>query len=482
MKVRRQRPLVSNFAAGLIAVIIVGAVVYRVFGGSLPFTSSPFVLKAVFTTETELHVPSPVRIAGVDVGEVTSVQRLPGSPTASVVTMAINRNGLPIHGDATANILARLLLEGNFYVDLHPGSPSAPTLSSGGTLPAANTSGPVQFDRAISELDSAGRANLRALARGLGSALNGKPSAAQDASQDASVRGLTAAESLNSSLQYSADAFKDSAILDEALLGQQPHDLSNLVSGGERVFRALGSQQTRLPNLVATFDSVTTALASRQRDLSDTIGLLPSLLRSANGALGPLDASFAPARSFARDILPGVEQLDPTIGAGLPWLAQSTALLSPAEGGRLVSSLTPAIQQTASTLHSAKTLVDSAGALADCLIHNVIPTGNEVIRDPPVSTGLPVYRELFQASVGFAGASGNFDGNGHYVRASPAGGSDLVQTSAQPASGPLFGNAVLPPLATRPAWPGQPPPIRRGVKCSQNRPPNVNQVRTGAGP
>ncbi len=35
------------------------------------------MLKAVFTSNTELHIPSPVRIAGVDVGEVTSVTHIP---------------------------------------------------------------------------------------------------------------------------------------------------------------------------------------------------------------------------------------------------------------------------------------------------------------------------------------------------------------------------------------------------------------------
>ncbi len=45
------------------------AACYLVFGGSLPFSGSPFVLKAMFTSNTELHIPSPVRIAGVDVGD-----------------------------------------------------------------------------------------------------------------------------------------------------------------------------------------------------------------------------------------------------------------------------------------------------------------------------------------------------------------------------------------------------------------------------
>ncbi len=330
---RRRRSRLSNFAAGLIAAALIAAAVYLAFGGPTPFAGSPFVLKAVFTSETELHIPSPVRIAGVDVGEVTAVKRVPGSTQAAVVTMDINQNGLPIHADATAGIQSRIFLEGNFYVDLHPGSPNAPLLASGQALPAPNTSGPVQLDRVLAALTSNTRANLQTLVQGFGGALNNTPSAAQDATQDASVRGLTAAQALNRSLNYSAGAFKASAIVNQALLGIQPHDLSKSVAGNAAVFRALASRQTQLQGFVTSFDQTTSALAARQQDLSATIAALPPLLRTADRALTSLDASFGPTKTFAKAILPGIEQLDPTIGQALPWLAQATALVSQTELG-----------------------------------------------------------------------------------------------------------------------------------------------------
>ena len=110
-----------------------------------------------------------MRIAGVDVGEVTGVSsHLAQLATPAVVTMDINQNGLPIHADATAEIRSRIFLEGNFYVDLSPGTPNAPILGSGATLPAANTSGPVQLDRVLSALNIDARANLQTLLQGLG--------------------------------------------------------------------------------------------------------------------------------------------------------------------------------------------------------------------------------------------------------------------------------------------------------------------------
>jgi phospholipid/cholesterol/gamma-HCH transport system substrate-binding protein len=479
---RRRRGRISNLAAGVIAAVVIAAVVYVVFGGPTPLASPPFVLKAVFTSETELNIPSPVRIAGVDVGDVTSVQRLGGSSQAAVVTMHINPNGLPIHADATAGILSRIFLEGNFYVDLHPGSPGAPVLASGATLPAANTSGPVQLDRVLATLNSSARTDLQTLVRGLGSALNAPPTPAEDATQDPSVRGLTGAQALNSSLKYSADAFRASAIVNEALLGMEPHDLSKAVLGNEEVFRALASRQSDLASLVTTFDATMAAFAARQQDLSATIAALPPLLRTTGGALSSLDASFGPTQAFAREILPGVEQVGPTIDAAFPWLAQATALVSPSELGGLVSALQPAVEQTASTLRVTQSLLSASDAFARCIAHNLVPTGNEVIQDPPASSGVPVYQELLQSAVGLAGAAGNFDGNGRYLRSTPAGGSDQVQTSNLGSQGPLFGNAVLPPLGTRPAWPGHAPPVRSGTPCVDNAAPDLGRVVTGAGP
>ena len=137
------------------------------------------MLNATFTSQTELHLDSPVRIAGVDVGKVTSIKPVKGSPSAAIVSMTISSNALPIHSNATADIRPRLFLEGNLLHRRAPGTPSAPTLDRGETLPAPNTTGPVQLDRVLSALNSNTRANLQTLLRGLGGALDGKPTAAR---------------------------------------------------------------------------------------------------------------------------------------------------------------------------------------------------------------------------------------------------------------------------------------------------------------
>jgi phospholipid/cholesterol/gamma-HCH transport system substrate-binding protein len=480
--VRRRGSRISDLAAGVIGAILILFVCYLVFGGSLPFGGSPYVLRAVFTTETQLHIPSEVRIAGVKAGEIVSVQRIRGSSQAALVTMDLDRNALPIHADATINIRPRIFLEGNFYADLNPGSPSAPALRSGSTLPAAQTSGPVQLDRVLADLNSNSRANLQTLLQGLGLALNTAGASITNAGQDPSVQGLTGGQALNLSLKYSAAAFRASAIVNAALLGTQPHDLSGAVRGQELVLSALAASGQQLPSLIDNFNATLAALASRQAQLSATIAALPPWLQATDQALGPLNASFLPTQRFARALIPGIDELDQTIGLGIPWLKQATALMSQSELGGLLNYLTPAVQNTSQTLTATKTLLQASDLFAQCFSHNIVPTGNEVIQDPPNSTGIPVYQEFFQSAVGLAGAAQNFDGNGRYIRASAGGGSELVGTSPVRGAGPLYGNAVLPPLGTRPAWPGQAPALNRNVACYRNPAPDLNRVTTGGTP
>ena len=480
---RRHSSRLGNTTAGVLAAVVILAACWLVFGGPTPWSGGGYKLKALFTVQTQLHLASPVRIAGVNVGKVTSIQRVGGSSPATVVTMTIDHNGLPIHSNATLNIRPRLFLEGNFYVNLQPGTPSAPVLGSGRTLPAAHTSGPVQLDRVLSSLNSNVRGNLQTLVRGFGNSLNAPPSAAADATADPSQKGLTAAQSLNRSLDDSAAAFRASAIVNEALLGRRPHDLSGAITGLSHTFTGLSASGGHLSDLVSVFNTTMGALASRQNDLQRTIALLPGTLKDLNAALGPLQASFGPTRTFARELTPGVKELGPTITAGLPWLSQATALVGPKDLGALLTQLTPAVKGTAATITATRNLLNGSHTLAACFNHTIIPTGNEKISDPPVTTGLKVYQELFQSAVGLASASGNFDGNGRYVRSSAGGGSDREVTAGNLGpQGPLYGNAVLPSLGTRPAYDPHKPAFNRSVACLTQDPPNLNSAKTSKAP
>lgn len=483
---RRHKPRVSNVTAAGLALLAIFLACYLVFGGAVPFSKSPFVLRAVFTANTNLHIPSPVRIAGVDVGEVTGVQQIKGSRNAGIVTMQIDSNGLPIHADATADIRSRIFLEGNFYVDLEPGSPSSPILQSGATLPAANTAGPVQLDRVLSALTSNSRANLQRLVRGLGDALNGPPTAADEAGQSPSDKDMTGAQALNYALKYSAGAFEASALVNQALLGERPHDLSGVVRGESEVFSGLAASGNQLSDLVVSFDRTMSALADRQQALSATVAVLPSLLRATDAADKSLDASFAPTQRFAAAVIPGIEQVAPTVAVALPWVEQLSSLVSQSELGGLVRYLKPAVQKTTVALRSTETLISESNELAQCFTHTLLPTGNEKItEDPSDDDGLELYQELFQSAVGLASSTQNFDGNGRYGSATLGGGDNLVQTPATSQQGPLYANSVFPgsDLHTLPDWSSNTAPkLDAAVPCMRETPPDLNGAKEGNGP
>ena len=140
---------VTVFKAGLMAITATVVAVWLAFGGSNPFDHR-FELKIVVQSGSEMHSRTPVRIAGVDVGKVRKVERGPGS--AATVTVVLDRRALPIHADATAKIRPRIFLEGNFFVDLTQGTPSARKLESGDKLPLSQTATPVQLDQVLTAL------------------------------------------------------------------------------------------------------------------------------------------------------------------------------------------------------------------------------------------------------------------------------------------------------------------------------------------
>src|SRR5262249_46569062 len=122
-----------------------------------------YTIGAVFRTANNIKPGSFVRIAGVNVGKVTEVDHMADDKQAAVVKMRIDDRGLPIHKDATLAIRPRIFLEGNFFVDLSPGSPSSPVISDGDTIPINQTRSPVQLDQILTSLQAPTRHELQQL-------------------------------------------------------------------------------------------------------------------------------------------------------------------------------------------------------------------------------------------------------------------------------------------------------------------------------
>jgi phospholipid/cholesterol/gamma-HCH transport system substrate-binding protein len=461
-------------AIGVIALAIILVLTYLGFTKDIPFTT-PFQVKATFESANSIRPGSPVRIAGVNVGKVDKVEAGEEGSDTSVVTLSLNKQALPLHEDATAKIRPRIFLEGNFFVDLRPGTPSSPEMKDGGVIKVTNTASPVQLDEVLTSLQSDTRQDLKDVLDGLAVALDKKPTQADDRDAAPSARGETGAESFNDAYVDIPAAERSTAQVLEAFLGQEPgRDLSRLIDGTARTSGALIRHEQQLKDLITNFNRTTAAFASESGNLQASIRLLAPTLDNANRAFASLNAAFPPTRAFAREILPGVRETPATIDASFPWVEQTRKLVSAAELGGLVKELSPAVRDLAQLTDAAIELLPQTTLTSRCVRQVLLPTGDIPIRDE-FETGVENYKEFMWGLVALAGEGQNFDGNGMYVRFQPGGGSQAISLgSAGSGSGNIYGNNVAVPLGNRPAYPGKRPPYRPDVNCYTNPLPDLN--------
>ena len=466
------RPTNAMIAVIFILIFTVGP--YLAFTGHVPFTSYGYELKATFSNGVNIATNSPVRIAGVDVGRVISTER---DGDATTVTFTVEGKGRPIHDDAFAAIRPRIFLEGNFFVDLSPGSPSAPELHSDDTIPVSRTSTWVQIDEVLTALQTPVRADLGHLLESYGTALTSKPTTAEDATQEPEVRGKSAGEALNGAFRYGGDAGRYSAQVTNALLGTQPHDLSRLVAGTGRAFAALAKNEDDLKGLIVNFDVFTGALAAQSANLSTTVNRLAPTLKNFHGSLVSLNKSLPPLRAWAIEMTPAVAELPAVIKAGKPWLAQARPLLSGKEAGGTAKLLREGTPGLAGAAQAGKAVaLPQLNRISLCTTKVLVPTGNQVINDQ-FSTGQPNYREFLYSLTDFSGWGQSFDGNGPFLRVQPGGGNILVEQKNP--EGNLstdkrdYAHTIAPPLGTQPQLAGR-GPLKPEVRCDSNPVPDLN--------
>jgi phospholipid/cholesterol/gamma-HCH transport system substrate-binding protein len=410
----------SNFQVGLIAIVLVVIGFYLAFTKTIPFAGHGYQLKAVFSDAQTLRVKSPVRISGVNVGEVSDVQHLTDSngegQDAALVTMDMEDNALPIRQDATLQLRPRLFLEGNLFIDLHPGSPGAPELQSGSVVPQTQTSISVQFDQVLTSLQAPVRTDLQIFLKEFGDAL---------------VK-YGGAQGLQESFRTSPAAYRSTAQVNEALLGRQPGDLAGFVSNLDLVVRDLNQNQSALQDLITNFRVFSGAFAAERTSLGQAIVELPKLLAVGRPALFKLNQDFPQLRAFAREALPGTKAANKALDYLNPWVGQLRQLVSKGELRGLITDLKPTVPDLAQLTQASLPFMEETRALSSCFDNVVIPWSNTQVpnNDPAGSDSDPqagkVYQETAYGLVGVGGESRSGDANGQEFRVLAGGGPNTI--------------------------------------------------------
>jgi len=288
---------------------------------------APYELKAEFST-AQAVTPGQgqtVRVSGVRIGDVSKVDLSEGR---AIVTMEVDPEYKDIvHTDASALLRPKTGLK-DMFVELNPGTKSAPVAKAGYTIPVKNTLPDINADEVYSALDSDTRDYLRLLISGAGEGLHKRGGDLQEVFR----RFEPTHKDLALVNKYVALRHRNLRRLIHQLnvlngaLAQKGDDLAELVTTSSATFRALASQDQNITRAVGDLPGTlqqTTQTFGKVKTLADVLGPAVTKLRptvraldSANKAVTPFAKEAAPIlrteiRPFIRDARPVVRDLKP---------------------------------------------------------------------------------------------------------------------------------------------------------------------------
>jgi phospholipid/cholesterol/gamma-HCH transport system substrate-binding protein len=342
---------VRDFAAIIgLAVVAMAVAGYVLSHQRLRFPiiqKAPYKLKAEFST-AQAVTPGQgqtVRVSGVRIGDISKVDLSEGR---AIVTMDVDPQykGI-VHTDATALLRPKTGLK-DMFVELNPGTKSAPVAKAGYTIPVRNTLPDINPDEVYSALDGDTRDYLRLLISGAGEGLHKRGYDLQEVFR----RFEPTHKDLALVNKYVALRHRNLRRLIHQLnvlngaLAQKGDDLAELVSTSSTVFRALASQDQNITRAVGDLPGTlrqTTQTFGKVKTLADVLGpavtkLRPTVkaLNSANKEITPFATEAAPIlrteiRPFVRDARPVVRDLKPAsknLAAATPDLTRTFTVLN----------------------------------------------------------------------------------------------------------------------------------------------------------
>ncbi len=269
--------------------------------GWVPFIGTDvFELKAEFQT-AQAVTPGQgqsVDIAGVKVGEITTVELVDGR---AVVTMEIDpEQGKDIRTNAQLLLRPKTGLK-DMVIAMKPGSAPAPLVKEGATLPIANTLPDVNPDQFLASLDVDTRDYLRLLLGGAGQGLkdNGK--------------------TLSATLRRFEPTSRDILQINK-LLAKRAQNLQRVVTNFEKLSTELSTKDNQISELVDNSAQVFRAFAAQSANIRATLRLLPGGLEATNTALADVDEFAQQLGPALQDLRPGARSLGPSLIASQPFL------------------------------------------------------------------------------------------------------------------------------------------------------------------
>lgn len=374
---------------GLIFLAIIGLMAYTMYTRGLPFMpKAGDAYQAEFAYADYIKEGVPVRVAGVDVGKVESVERQEDG-SGAVVKFRITDPAVVVKRDAYAHLWWRTLLGFNYEVELFPGSASADRLPEDQPIPQHRNGGQVDFDTAFQPLDSSGRAGMRGFFAEFDRALAG------------SGAGRT--------IERLGPATESMAPATDSLRGMRPGDLATLVDRTGRAMRAVGRQERNLVGLLrhgaVTFDT----LGDERQALAEMIEDGPETMADTRLTMRRLRTTFDELDPLANQLRPGSRRLDEAANEATVMLREGRPLL--VDLRELLADLTPAVRSLESATNDAIPLMDDLMPTLRRTDKQIIPW----LRKKDAGTELPNHTAIGAFFAGTASIAARYNEPGHQV-------------------------------------------------------------------
>jgi ABC-type transporter Mla subunit MlaD len=264
------------------------------FGGPTPFKAKSYQVKVPFTEASQLAEQSDVRISGVDVGKVESIELGPKGREAMAL-LNIDDKYAPLPASTRAMLRTKTLL-GETYVELSPGSASEPPLEDGATLPSAQVTESVQLDEIFQAFNPETRR------------------AFQSWMQEAAV----AIEGQGQNLSYAIGNLEPTFRELEGLfriLNSQKVATQQLFSNGAQTFEALRGREGQLADLINASNELFKTTATRNQDIEALFRAFPTFQDESRLTVERLKGFAINADPLSRQLVPVAEELSPTLVA-----------------------------------------------------------------------------------------------------------------------------------------------------------------------
>jgi len=269
------------------------------FGGSIPLAPKGYRFTTSFGEATQLAKEADVRISGVSVGKVKTIETQANG--RSKATIELQEKYAPLPKDSRA-ILRQKSLLGETYVELTPGNKSRGTIPENGNLPASHVSPTVELDEIFRAFDFKTREAFRTWMQ----------------SQAASLTGRGA--EINDAIGNLAPFAENTNELLTVLNSQQP-DVTGVVRDTGVVFNALSARDSELASLISNNNAVFETTAARDQDLRELFQILPTFNQESTRTLVALDRFAHNANPVVTALHPAARELSPTL--------QQLSLLAP---------------------------------------------------------------------------------------------------------------------------------------------------------